>query len=297
MDIDLNAVADFNLVATHGGFGKASRVAHRPKATLSRRVAELERQLGVRLIERGAHGLELTEAGRLLLAGTKSALHDLADAATTARAGLATPRGVLRIGSPVLFSQLALGQLCAKFLVAYPEVQLDVVVEDREVDLVEERFDAVIRVNPGMASPLVGRCFAKDRLVVVAAPGVPMPTTRSRDPVVVPAVVMAALEQRQKAWPLDGGGLTLEPLPVLRLSSFLMIRGAVLAGAGVGVLPQSVVWSHLQRGELVQWGKLVGKEIELWVQHTSRRLPSPKVQAFVEFMCAQYPDGSLVLHG
>jgi DNA-binding transcriptional LysR family regulator len=297
MDIDLNAVADFNLVATHGGFGKASRVANRPKATLSRRVAELERQLGVRLIERGAHRLELTEAGRLLLAGTKSAMHDLADAATAAREGQSTPRGVLRVGSPVLFSQLALGQLCAKFLVAYPELQLDVVVEDREVDLVAEHFDAVIRVNPRIDSPLVGRCFAKDRLVVVAAPGVPMPTTRANEPMPVPAVVMAALEQRQKAWSLDGGRLTLEPVPALRLSSFLMIRGAALAGAGAAVLPQSVVWSQLARGELVQWGVLVGKEIELWVQHTSRRHPSPKVRAFVEFMCAQYPSGSLVLHG
>jgi DNA-binding transcriptional LysR family regulator len=295
--MDLNALADFNLVATHGGFGRASRLANRPKATLSRRVADLERQLGVRLIERGAHRLELTEAGRLLLAGTEGALLDLADAATTAREGQSTPRGVLRVASPVLFSQLALGQLCAKFLVAYPELRLDVVVEDREADLVAEHFDAAIRVSPRLDSPLVGRCFAKDHLVVVAAPDVPMPMTSTSDPVPVPAVVMAALEQRQKAWSLDGGRLTLQPVPVLRLSSFLMIRGAALAGAGAAVLPQSAVWSQLARGELVQWGTLVSKEVELWVQHTSRRLPSPKVRAFVDFMCAQYPTGSLVLHG
>jgi DNA-binding transcriptional LysR family regulator len=74
-----------------------------------------------------------------------------------------------------------------------------------------------------------------------------------------------------------------------------MIRDAAVAGAGAALLPQSIAWDHLTRGDLVQWGTVSGVEAALWVLHTSRRLPSPKVRAFVEFLCAQYPEASLVL--
>jgi DNA-binding transcriptional LysR family regulator len=291
--MDLNALADFALVATHGGLGKASRASGRSKATLSRRIAELEEQLGVRLIERGARGLKLTEAGELLMARTEGPMHEVADAMTAAREGLATPRGRLRVASPVLFSQLAMGGISAEFSAAYPEVSVEAVAEDRLVDLVEEQFDACIRINPSPDSSLVGRCFAKDRLVVVAAPSVPMPepgATRS-----VPGIVSSSLQTTR--WTLDEGRLVLEPVPRLRLSSFLMIRDAAIAGAGAALIPQSIVWNQLTRGELVQWGTVSGPEVALWVLHTSRRLPSPKVRAFVDFMCARFPGETLVLKG
>jgi DNA-binding transcriptional LysR family regulator len=180
--MDLNALTDFALVATNGGLGKASRASGRSKATLSRRVAELEEQLGVRLIERSARGLKLTEAGQLLIDRTEGPMHEVADAMTSAREGLSVPRGRLRIASPVLFSQLAMGRICAEFCAAYPDVTCEVVADDRLVDLVEEQFDAAIRINPGPDSSLVGRCFAKDRLVVVAAPSVPVPNARQGQP-------------------------------------------------------------------------------------------------------------------
>ena len=89
----------------------------------------------------------------------------------------------------------------------------------------------------------------------------------------------------------------LDPEPRLRLSSFLMIRDAAVAGAGAALVPQSIVWSQLSRGELVQWGAVTHVEAALWVLHTSRRLPAPKVRAFVDYICQAYPDGSLVLKG
>jgi DNA-binding transcriptional LysR family regulator len=291
--MDLNALTDFALVATNGGLGKASRASGRSKATLSRRVAELEEQLGVRLIERSARGLKLTEAGQLLIDRTEGPMHEVADAMTSAREGLSVPRGRLRIASPVLFSQLAMGRICAEFCAAYPDVTCEVVAEDRLVDLVEEQFDAAIRINPGPDSSLVGRCFAKDRLVVVAAPSMPVPKPGRVSP--VPCIVSTSFEPTN--WTLDDGRLVLEPIPRLRLSSFLMIRDAAVAGAGAALMPQSIAWNQLTRGELVQWGMVSGVEVALWVLHTSRRLPAPKVRAFVEFMCEQYPQGSLVLNG
>jgi DNA-binding transcriptional LysR family regulator len=291
--MDLNALTDFALVAANGGLGKASRASGRSKATLSRRIAELEEQLGVRLIERSARGLKLTEAGQLLMDRTEGPMHEVADAMTSAREGLSVPRGRLRIASPVLFSQLAMGRISAEFCAAYPEVTCEVVADDRLVDLVEEQFDAAIRINPSPDSSLVGRCFAKDRLVVVAAPTVPMPTPGKVKP--VSSIVSTSFQPTN--WTLDDGRLVLEPIPRLRRSSFLMIRDAAVAGAGAALIPQSIAWNQLTRGELVQWGMVSGVEVALWVLHTSRRLPAPKVRAFVEFMCGQYPQGSLVLNG
>ena len=291
--MDLNALSDFALVAANGGLGKASRASGRSKATLSRRIADLEEQLGVRLIERSARGLKLTEAGQLLMNRTEGPMHEVADAMTSAREGLSVPRGRLRIASPVLFSQLAMGRICAEFCAAYPEVTCEVVADDRMVDLVEEQFDAAIRINPSPDSSLVGRCFAKDRLVVVAAPSVPVPVPGKVSP--VPGIVSTNYQAGN--WTLDDGRLVVEPVPRLRLSSFLMIRDAAVAGAGAALMPQSIAWAQLTRGELVQWGTVSGAEPALWVLHTSRRLPAPKVRAFVEFMCGRYPQGSLVLEG
>lgn len=292
--MDLNALADFNLVATHGGFGRASRASRRSKATLSRRVADLEEQLGVRLIERGTKGLELTEAGQQLLNRTAGPMHEVADAIAAAREGTGRVAGRLRIAAPILFAQLAMGRLAAEFRALYPDATVEVVAEDRLVNLVEEQFDVAIRPNPRPDTALVGRCFARDRQVVVAAPAIARPPP---GPVAVPVPAVVNAWRDGETWALADGSLTMEPLPVLRLSSMQMLRDAALAGAGVALLPQSIVGQQLRSGALVQWGAVGDGDVELWVLHTSRRLASPKVRAFVDFMCARYPEGELVLGG
>ncbi|PHN21293.1 LysR family transcriptional regulator [Pseudomonas phytophila] len=291
--MNLNALIDFMLVATHSGLGKASRASGVSKATLSRRIADLEEQLGVRLIERSARGLKLTEAGKALMSRTEAPLSEVTEAMTAASEGVSTPRGRLRVAAPILFSQLAMGRIGAEFCAAYPEVLIEVVAEDRMVDLVEEQYDVAIRINPGPDSSLVGRCFAKDRLIVVAAPEIPKPMPGAIRP--VPGIVTSTFQPTH--WSLDGGQLVLEPIPKMSFSSLLMVRDAAIAGGGAALIPQSIAWSQLARGELVQWGTVSGVEPSLWVLHTSRRLAAPKVRAFVDFMCARYPDMSLVLDG
>ncbi|UYG04401.1 LysR family transcriptional regulator [Halomonas sp. LR3S48] len=291
--MDLNALNDFQLVAVHSGFGRASRASGRSKATLSRRVADLEEALGVRLIERGERSLELTEAGQLLLARIEGPMREVAEAVAAARDGLVAPRGRLRIAAPLLFSQVALGRLAAAFQAVHPEVQIEVVSEDRVANLIDEHFDVAIRINPRKDSVLVGRCFARDRLVLVASPTVPMPKGCREKPVPVPAVVMPTYRDGE-VWSVRDRQLIVEPQPVLRLSSLLTVRDAVIAGAGAAMLPQSIIGSLLETGELVSWG-MAGDEVELWVLHTSRRLQSPKVRAFVEFICNYYPNGSFVV--
>jgi DNA-binding transcriptional LysR family regulator len=288
--MDLSLLADFHLVASHGGLGKASRASGRPKASLSRRLSDFEQSLNVRLIERGPRNLELTNAGRELMARTLGPMREILEAAAAVREGAAIPRGTLRVAAPLLFSQVALGRLAAAFRARYPEIMLEVVSEDRRSELVEEHFDLAIRINPRPDTALVGRCFAKDKLVLVAAPFIRQPEGPSDRPLPIPAVVMPT-HRDGDIWSLSDTPVHFEPQPVLRLSSLLTIRDAVTAGAGVAMLPHSIIGRQLEAGTLCAWG-IVGNETELWVLHTSRRLQSPKVRAFVEFICTQYPSGS-----
>lgn len=287
--MDFSLLFDFQLIATHGGIGKASRASGRPKASLSRRLAELEEALGVRLIERGGRSLLLTPAGAELAARTLGPLREVQEAVAAVQEGVAVPRGRLRIAAPLLFSQVALGRLSADFRRQYPEILIEAVGEDRLADLVDEHFDLAIRINPAADSRLVGRCFARDRRVLVAAPGLDRPLESAAEPMPLPAVVMPGHGDGE-VWTLAEDGARFLPQPVVQLTSLLTIREAVLAGAGAALLPLSLVQRQLDEGAPSRWGTQAG-ETELWVLHTSRRLQSPKVRAFVDFLCARYPDG------
>lgn len=287
--MDLLALADFTLVATHGGFGRAARAAGRPKATLSRRVAELEAALGLRLFERGARDLKLTEEGRALHQRAGALLTELNETAAAIAAGGDAPRGRLRISAPLLFSQTAMGKLAAGFARDYPAVRLEVTTDDREVDMIEEGYDLVIRVNPRSDASLVGRAFLHDRLVVVAAPGV----TRPAEGAPVRAVVRGSADA-QDSWPVTtpGGRSTIAVDPILSLSSMVMVRDAVRQGIGVARLPLSLVRHDLTAGRLAHWGDVEGRETSLWALYPSRRLLSARVSAFLAYLKQAFPTGS-----
>ena len=286
--MDLLALADFNLVARHGGFGRAARATGRPKATLSRRVAELEADLGLRLLERGARVLKMTEEGRALYERTGALLTEIDETAASLAAGGARPHGRLRISAPLLFSQTAMGRLAAGFALAYPDVRLEVTTEDRPVDMVEEGYDLVIRVNPDPDDSLVGRIFLRDRLAVVASPALARPA----DGAAAPAVVRGA--GRAGEWKVQGadGTARIAFEPVLRLASLMMVRDAVRAGVGAGCLPVSLVSRDIADGRLAHWGEVDGPEIALWALYPSRRLLSARVSAFLDFLKAAFPRGT-----
>jgi DNA-binding transcriptional LysR family regulator len=286
--MDLLALADFNLVARHGGFGRAARATGRPKATLSRRVSELESSLDLRLFERGTRTLKLTQEGRALHERTGALLAELDETAAAIASGGDSPRGRLRISAPLLFSQVAMGKLAAAFALKYPEVRLEVTTEDRAVDMIEEGHDLVIRVNPDPDESLVGRIFLRDRLVVVASPSLDRPT----DDGAVPAVVRGASDLT--AWDVvaSNGSSRITVEPVLRLSSLIMVRDAVRAGVGAARLPVSLVSRDLAAGKLVHWGNVDGPEIALWTLYPSRRLLSARVSAFLDFLKEAFPAGT-----
>ncbi|MDN5000807.1 LysR family transcriptional regulator [Bradyrhizobium sp. GCM10027634] len=287
--MDLLALADFNLVARHGGFGRAARASGRPKATLSRRVSELESSLDLRLFERGVRALKLTQEGRALYERTGTLLAELDETAAAIASGADRPRGRLRISVPLVFSQTAMGKLAAIFALKCPEVRLEVTTEDRSVDMIEEGYDLVIRVNPDPDESLVGRIFLRDRLVVVASPKLRRPTGDLK----VPAVVRGAGDMTS-VWAVvtEGGGAQIAIEPVLRLSSLIMIRDAVRAGVGAARLPVSLVSRDLEAGRLVHWGNVDGPEITLWTLYPSRRLLSARVSAFIDCLKEAFPSGA-----
>ena len=287
--MDLLALVDFNLVARHGGIGRAARASGRPKATLSRHVVELEASLDVRLFERGPRILQLTEEGKALHARTSVLLAEIDEAAGAIAQGGASPRGRLRISAPMLFSQAAMGKLAAGFALRYPDVRLEVTTEDRPVDMVEEGYDLVIRVNPAVDANLVGRIFLRDRLVVVAPPALVRPLDGSA----VPAVIRGTPRERA-AWQLvtPAGTATLAVAPVLCLASLFMVRDAVRLGVGAAQLPLSLASHDLAAGTLAGWGDVVAPEIALWALYPSRRLLSARVAAFLDYLKAAFPLGT-----
>ncbi|KQS67590.1 LysR family transcriptional regulator [Rhizobium sp. Leaf371] len=286
--MDLLALSDFNLVARHGGFGKAARATGRPKATLSRRVAELENGLDLRLFERGVRTLKLTQEGRALFERTARLLAELDETASAIATGGQTPRGKLRISAPVLFSQSAMGKIAAEFTLKYPEVRLEITAEDRSVDMIEEGYDLVIRVNPDPDESLIGRAFLRDRLVVVANPTLPRP--KKDGP--TPGVVRGKGERQTWRVTTTGGPSTISIEPVLGLASLIMVRDAVRVGVGAARLPISLVAYDLAEGTLVSWGDIDGPEIALWTLYPSRRLLSARMSAFLDFLKQAFPNGT-----
>lgn len=291
--MDLQALADFNLVAAHGGFGRASRMSGRAKATLSRRVAELEQSLGVRLIERGSQSLRLTDEGRALHERTSGPLSDIAEAGEAVVLGASTPRGRLRVSAPVLLAHVAFGRIGARFARAYPDVQLEIVAEDRVVDPVEDGYDLVIRINPSPDERLVGRRVLNDELLVVAHPDMsrPMTAVRGAGDVTVDAVVMSPTPT-DTIWRIrnEHDEIALRPRPVLRLSSMQMIRDAVLAGAGAARLPKLLVDNDIVAGRLAYWGTDTRPPVEIWALQSSRRLVGAKVRAFLDVVEQAFPN-------
>ncbi len=284
--MDISKLSDFNTVAQHGGFSAASRARGIPKTTLSRRLRELEEELGVRLIERGTRALRLTEEGELLRSRTARLIDELAEAGEEVAGHAGRLRGRLRISVPGLFAHTALGTIVTDFIAAYPDVTVDVSVDDRFVDPIAEEFDIVVRANPEPTTDLVGQCFLRDELVFAAPPRLSIPET---DGAVVPAVTIAAARDAAE-WTIDTGGWrgTVRPRVVLRCSSMLLVYNAVMAGAGAAVLPRWLAEPDFKTGALINWGTVPERRIDAWALHTSRHLTSPKVKAFVAMLIAAY---------
>jgi DNA-binding transcriptional LysR family regulator len=286
--MDLHALSDFNIVVTHGGFGRASRATGRPKASLSRRVMQLEEAMGVRLLQRGSGTLMLTEEGHALHASTGRLLAEIEEAADAVGMTSRRPSGRLRISAPTFLAYETMGRLAATYVAQYPDVRIEVIAEDRFVDLIAEDYDVVIRANPAPDTALAGRCFLRGPQVVVASPRVAEAVQNDN---VIPAVGILSAPDHD-VWHIDAtqGARTLHPRTVARFSSISMVRDAALASAGAAVLTEYLARAALQSGRLVNLGNLRDRSVEVWALYATRRQLSPKISAFVKLLTETYAD-------
>jgi DNA-binding transcriptional LysR family regulator len=282
----------FAEVVERAGFAAAGRHLGAPKSKLSRRVAELEARLGVRLLQRTTRKLSLTQAGELYHRHC-IAMRDAAEAADEAMQQARTePHGTIRVACPVTVAQSTIGPLLGIFLARYPQVRVEMHVNNRVVDLVEEGFDVALRVRGSLddSGSLVVKNLGLTHGLLVASP---VQLARQGRPASVQelarldTVSMSAADSRA-AWNLngpEGKTFTLNHQPRLVADDLLTLKHAVLAGTGMCVLPDYMCHDELQGGQLVQvlpgWGPRPG------IVHAvfpSRRGMVPAVRRFLDFL-------------
>jgi DNA-binding transcriptional LysR family regulator len=286
--MDLHALSDFNAVVTHGGFGRASRATGRPKASLSRRVMQLEEAMGVRLLQRGSGALMLTEEGQALHDSTGRLLAEIEEAADVVSMTSRRPSGRLRISAPTFLAYETMGRLTAAYIAHYPDVRIEVIAEDRFVDLIAEDYDVVIRANPAPDTALAGRCFLRGPQIVVATPEIAR--AAQNDPAIRAVGLLSSPDNG--VWHIDSpqGARTLHARTVARFSSVSMVRDAALASAGAAVMTGYLAHAALQSGRLINLGALRDRNVEVWALYATRRQLSPKISTFVKLLAETFAD-------
>lgn len=254
--MDLNRVAVFVRVVDEHGFTAAAKALGVPKSSVSRAVSLLEQDLGVRLLQRSARKLSLTEAGSVFYEGVSRSFTAVQEAATAVMEMEAGLRGSIRITTPVDVGVWLLAPAVARFGRLHPGVHIDAVLTGRIVDLVEEGFDLALRAGPMRDSSLIARKVGSFGRALYASPrylerhGTP---TRVADLAGHRCVLFRATRGRAM-WELSGptGPETVEVTGPLNVDDFSFVQRALLSGAGIGLLPAFVAGREVKRGRLVR---------------------------------------------
>lgn len=249
---DLNELLVFARVIQTGSFTAASRALGRPKSTVSRKVAELEQRLSVRLLQRTTRKLRLTDEGRAFYTHCERIVAEIAEAERALEGMHDQPRGLLRVTAPLNFGFL--GAIVAEYLRTHPSVEVDLVCTDRVVDLIEEGFDVGIRGGTLADSTLVVRHLGNIRRFIVAAPeylaqhGSPAsPNDLARH-----ACVVFRGGRAQTAWTLQSADESVEVMVRARLAvnDFDVLHEVVRGGLGIGLLAADRAVPDIRAGRL-----------------------------------------------
>lgn len=254
---DLNDLTLFASVVDAGGYSAAERRTGVPKSRLSRRVAALESELGVRLIQRAANRFSVTEAGERVYRHARSIADEVDALAASVAETRDEPAGLVRVAAAPLAGELWLAGWVGEFAVQHPKVQVAMVLSNRYVDLVGERFDLALRYasSPLSDADVVARPLGESGMALYASPaflaahGEPADLDALR---VLPAVVLGRLE-RPRPWIFtgaDGGRVSFVPPARFIVDNILAARAAAIAGAGVVQLPDGACDEAVAAGAL-----------------------------------------------
>jgi DNA-binding transcriptional LysR family regulator len=295
---ELDDLALFAAVVEHGGFAAAERALGTPKSRLSRRVAALEADLGVRLLQRSTRRFSVTDVGQDVYRHARAMLEE-ARAAREAVARLSTePRGLVRLACPVAFAQSQLSELLPEFLASHPQVQLQVHVSNRRVDLIEEGFDLALRVRSRLDddASLVLRRLGEVQELLVASPAYLARAGRPQQPAELAALATLNMveDPNRQQWELHGPDGEVQRValgrPRLMGFDFRLLQAAAVAGQGIALLPDLVCAESLHAGELEvvlpQWRLPLGI---CHLVYPTRRGVLPAQRALIEFLVEQLP--------
>lgn len=279
----------FAAVVDAGSFVRAADELDMSKAAVSRILSELEARLGVRLLHRTTRRLSLTTEGEVFVDRCKELLSAVeeAEAEVTERSGQAV--GVLKVSVPVSFGILRLAPLWGGFLTAHPQIQLEITLSDRAVDLVEEGFDLAVRIARLESSSLVSRRLSATRMVLCASPryleshGTPRHPGDLADHVVLAYSLLAAGD----TWEFQGpdGPVAVKVRPRMHTNSGDTCRAAALDDKGVVLQPSFLVGDDLQAGRLMELlPDYRSHELGIYAVYPSRKHVLPKVRLMIDYL-------------
>jgi DNA-binding transcriptional LysR family regulator len=291
---DLNDLYYFVQVVDHGGFAAAARVTGLQKSKLSRRIQQLEDNLGVRLLNRSSRRFSVTEIGREYYDRCVAMLVEAEAAEQVIAQVRAEPRGVIRVSCPVALINFQFGALFARFLAAYPQIELHLESTNRRVDVIAEGFDIAIRVRfpPLEPTDLVMRRLDTSTQCLVASPAVMAGRTLSSpaDLNHLPSVDLGPI-RRDYQWHLehaDGQTASVAHNPRLVTDDMAALREAALAGVGIVQMPTMMIWRQVETGDLIhvlpEWRPRAG------IVHAvfpSRRGLLPSVRTLLDFLALE----------
>ncbi len=296
--IDLNALADFVAIVDAGGITAGARQREQPKQSVSRRLMALEAHLGVRLLDRSTRSFRLTPEGALLLERARPLLADLEETRRTLSDRSSAPEGLLRISAPVLLGQTVLGAVVARIVAAYPKLRLEVVLSDRRVDLIEDGFDAAIRVGALEDSSLISRIFATAETIIIAAPSIVSAHGNPQRPDDLAGCPCILFGDKAGAaeWTLtkDGEARAIGVNGRLASTSLALCLNAAAGGAGFASVPAYIARPLIASGVvdhvLPAWRS--GRS-PLRIVYSSKRLLSARLRAFIDEAIAGFASVEL----
>ncbi len=297
---DLSAMAVFARVVEMESFSGAARALGLSKSAVSKRVGRLEDRMGLRLLNRTTRRLSLTEAGAAFYEGCRRVVAE-AEAAERAVTRLASaPRGRLKVNAPMSFGVRHLAPALPDFMARYPELNVDLTLNDRVVDLVEEGFDVAVRIARLADTSLIARRLAPNRLVLCAAPsyleshGAP----RAVEDLKGHECLLYSYQISGDTWILRGPGganglggeQRVRVAGRLRANNGDALLAAALGGLGIAFMPSFICAEDLRAGRLARllpgWRDAADSMIAA-VYPASRNL-SPKVRVFVDFLAERF---------
>ncbi|MGY0798670.1 LysR family transcriptional regulator [Lysobacter sp. A286] len=294
---DLNDLYYFALVVEHSGFAAAERAIGIPKSRLSRRISQLETDLGVRLLQRSTRRFAVTDVGNAVYRHAQSMLAEAQAAREVVDRLSAEPRGVVRVSVPVGAAQQQMPKLLPEFLARYPQVRVQLLVSNRRVDVINEGIDVALRVRTKLDDDgsLVMRSFGQIQELLVASPDYLRKMGRPQTPEQLAEHVTMSMSEddARQRWELhgpDGDVQRIEIKPRVMGFDLPMLLSLAIQGVGITLLPETVCADAVRSGQLEvvlpQWRLPQGIFHAVFA---SRRGMLPAVRVFIDFLAEKIP--------